>query len=77
MRLRTLNLSYRFEPKWIQKAKLSDLTLGVIGRNLWLKTDYTGVDPETSLLGARNAQGIDFYNMPNTTSWAVSLGVKF
>jgi hypothetical protein len=77
MRLRTLNLNYRFDSKWVQKAKLSDLTLGLIGRNLWLKTDYTGVDPETSLLGARNAQGIDFYNMPNTTSWAFTLGVKF
>jgi hypothetical protein len=33
--------------------------------------------PETSLLGARNAQGIDFYNMPNTSSWAINFGVKF
>jgi hypothetical protein len=77
MRLRSLNMTYRFEPNWIKKAKLSDLTVGLTGRNLWLKTDYTGVDPETSLLGARNAQGIDFYNMPNTTSWALTFGLKF
>lgn len=76
-RLRQLNASYRFNPKWLKQARMSDLTLSFTGRNLWLKTDYTGVDPETSLTGGRNSQGSDYFNMPNTKSMAFSLGVKF
>jgi TonB-linked SusC/RagA family outer membrane protein len=76
-RLRQMNISYRFDPKWLKSARMSDLTLSFTGRNLWLKTDYTGVDPETSLTGGRNSQGSDYFNMPNTKSMAFSLGVKF
>ncbi len=76
-RLRQLNVSYRFDSKWLKAARMSDLTVSFTGRNLWLKTDYTGVDPETSLTGARNSQGSDYFNMPGTKSMAFSLGVKF
>jgi TonB-linked SusC/RagA family outer membrane protein len=76
-RLRQLNVSYRFDPKWLKSARMSDLTLSFTGRNLWIKTDYTGVDPETSLTGGRNSQGSDYFNMPGTKSMAFSLGVKF
>lgn len=76
-RLRQLNISYHFDPKWLKAAHMSDLSLSFTGRNLWLKTDYTGVDPETSLTGSRNSQGSDYFNMPNTKSMAFSLGVKF
>ncbi|MEN9610773.1 MAG: hypothetical protein RLZZ628_1587 [Bacteroidota bacterium] len=77
VRLRQLNAVYHFAPSWIKRAKMSDLSVGFVGRNLWLKTDYTGVDPETSLTGARNSQGMDYFNMPNTKSWAFTFGVKF
>jgi TonB-linked SusC/RagA family outer membrane protein len=76
-RLRQLNVSYRFNTKWLKQMRMSDLTVSFTGRNLWLKTDYTGVDPETSLTGSRNSQGSDYFNMPNTKSMAFSLGVKF
>ena len=77
VRLRQLNASYKVNPKWIKSLRMTDLTLGFVGRNLWLKTEYTGVDPETSLTGSRNSQGSDYFNMPNTKSWAFSLNVKF
>jgi TonB-linked SusC/RagA family outer membrane protein len=77
IRLRQMNASYKVNSAWLTKAKVTDLTIGITGRNLWLKTDYTGVDPETSLTGARNSQGLDYFNMPNTKSWAINFGVKF
>lgn len=77
VRLRQLGASYRVNAAWLAKAKVSELTIGVTGRNLWVKTDYTGVDPETSLTGARNSQGLDYFNMPNTKNWAINFGVKF
>ena len=56
---------------------MEDLTLTFTGRNLWLKTNNTGVDPETSLTGNGNAQGLEYFNMPGTKSWAFGLSVKF
>jgi TonB-linked SusC/RagA family outer membrane protein len=77
VRLRQMNVNYRINANWLKKAKMTDLSVGFVGRNLWLKTDYTGVDPETSLTGARNSQGSDYFNMPNTKSWAMTFSVKF
>ena len=42
--------------------------LSIVGRNLWYSTDYNGVDPETSLTGVGNGQGVDYFNMPSTRS---------
>lgn len=76
-RLRQLNVSYKVNPKWLAAAKMSDLTVSFIGRNLWLSTTYNGVDPETSLIGNGNAQGMDYFNMPGSKSYAFGLSVKF
>ncbi len=73
IRLRELSLSWRhnLKSKWFKFVEVD-----LIGRNLWLKTDYPGVDPETSLTGAgSNLQGFDYFNNPSTRSF--SLGLRF
>ncbi|MBK9248272.1 MAG: hypothetical protein IPM69_09230 [Ignavibacteria bacterium] len=76
-RLREVTLSYRFPKSITESTPFSNLELSFTGRNLWLSTDYTGVDPETSLAGASNAQGIDYFNMPSTKSYTFALRVNF
>jgi hypothetical protein len=50
------------------------MELRVSGRNLHTWTDYTGVDPETSLLGSASpARGFDYFNSPQTRSYVFSL----
>ena len=44
-------------------------------KNTLLDLAYKGVDPETSLTGSGNSQGMDYFNMPNTKSWGFSLRV--
>jgi hypothetical protein len=56
---------------------MTNLGIYVTGRNLWLQTDYSGIDPETNLLGASNAQGMDYFNMPGTRSYTLGLKVTF
>lgn len=76
LRLREAKLSYAFELKNTTVLKM--LNLSVTGRNLWLKTDYPGVDPETSLTGAgSNIAGFDWFNNPSTKSWLFSLSAAF
>jgi len=46
------------------------IDLRVAGRNLVTWTKYTGVDPETSLLGSASAvRGIDYFNNPQGRSY--------
>lgn len=77
VRLREVTLNYNF-PMLKSKGFVKGLNLYVTGRNLWLQTDYEGVDPETSLTGAgSNVGGFDYFNMPSTRSYIVGLDVSF
>lgn len=80
VRLRDVTIGYKMGElfkkmglKFIQGAEVS-----VTGRNLWLDTNYTGVDPETSLTGAGSRiDGLDYFNNPGSKSYIVTLKFKF
>jgi len=77
-RLRELTLSYSLNSKnFRQFSKLTSVTLAVTGRNLWLWTPYTGIDPDTNLVGANNARGIDYFQNPNTRSIVFRCTINF
>ncbi|HTN07804.1 SusC/RagA family TonB-linked outer membrane protein [Agriterribacter sp.] len=74
-RLRTVSLGYRFN---FTKASsvINYLDIAFTGRNLWLNTKYTGVDPETSLTGGgSNLGGWDYFNNPGVKNYGVTLKV--
>lgn len=77
LRLREVSISYTIPKKWISALSVSSLNVGVSGRNLFLSTKYSGIDPETNLSGASNSLGRDYFNMPNTKSYEFSLQVTF
>ncbi|HET6991883.1 MAG TPA: TonB-dependent receptor, partial [Bacteroidia bacterium] len=77
VRLRSLQLTYNFNQKFLNKAHFYDLSLSFIGRNVLLFTKYKGIDPETSLTGSSNSQGMDYFNMPNTRSMGLGLSATF
>ncbi|UBM63031.1 SusC/RagA family TonB-linked outer membrane protein [Candidatus Sulfidibacterium hydrothermale] len=76
VRLRELTISYSFN-KMLKGTFVDNLEIYFTGRNLWLSTPYTGIDPETSLLGASNAQGMDYFNMPGTKSYLFGVRWSF
>ena len=71
-RLREVALGYRLKfKKYIDYVDLS-----VSSRNLYLNTNYKGVDPETSLTGAgSNLQGFDYFNNPGTRSFIFGVNI--
>ncbi|MEO1448134.1 MAG: TonB-dependent receptor, partial [Bacteroidota bacterium] len=76
VRLREVGLSYKFNMKPSSFVKQLDIAL--TGRNLWLSTDYPGVDPETSLTGSSsNVSGFDYFNMPGTRSYSAAITLGF
>jgi hypothetical protein len=76
VRLRTVTLSYSLT-RLLKNTFIKGLDIFFTGTNLWLSTPYTGIDPETSLLGNSNAQGFDYFNMPGTRSYTIGLNVAF
>lgn len=77
IRLREVSLSYSIPTSLLKSLPIKGLDLSISAHNLWLSTDYKGIDPETNLMGADNAQGIDYFNMPNTKSYTVGLKLLF
>ncbi|MEO1030915.1 MAG: SusC/RagA family TonB-linked outer membrane protein [Bacteroidota bacterium] len=75
VRLREITLSYSLPEKILENFFIETVTISAFGRNLWLSTDYPGVDPETNLTGDTNGIGLDYFNQPNTKSYG--LDVKF
>lgn len=75
VRLRSINLSYRFDfTKYTKHIQYIETFM--TARNAWLRTKYKGVDPETSLTGAgSNINGYDYFNNPGTKSFLLGLRI--
>jgi len=76
VRLREVSLSYGLPKSLIDKTPFQSASLTLIGRNLWLDTPYSGIDPETNLTGASNGFGLDYFNNPNTRGYSIKLKVS-
>jgi TonB-linked SusC/RagA family outer membrane protein len=74
LRLRELTFGYTLPVAFTKKFFVQQLGIYFTGYNLFLQTPYKGVDPETSLMGTGNAQGIDYFNMPGVKSY--TFGIK-
>jgi hypothetical protein len=79
IRLRTLGLGYQFPAKWFSKNNLiKSMNANITGDNVWLRTPYTGFDPETSATQASsNADGFAGFSYPAVRSWFFTLNVSF
>ena len=76
IRLRDVTLSYDFDVK--RFTAINSAQISFTGRNLWLNTNYEGVDPETSLTGAGSRiNGLDYFNNPGSKSFIMTLKVGF
>jgi len=76
-RIRQVSLTYQLPKVLIQKIHFTNLSLTIFANNLHVWTKYDGVDPETSLTGPANAQGLDYFNNPGTKSYGVRLNLGF
>lgn len=73
-RLRELSLGYTFRDLLGEGKNLS---LSVIGRNLFFLYKDAPVDPDVSVSTANGLGGIDMFNVPSTRSFGVNLKLNF
>ena len=85
VRLRNISIGCDFA-KLFKIARLTKLQLVASGRNVWTKTNYSGLDPEISSLGANNNyygspgnlyRGVDASTMPNFRTYQITLNIGF
>jgi hypothetical protein len=78
VKLREISVGYTFDGGWVRQGLgLTSLDLRLAGRNLATWTKYSGIDPETNLGGAEvAAQGVDYFNNPQTRSFVITLGIN-
>jgi TonB-linked SusC/RagA family outer membrane protein len=75
IKLREISLAYALPSFLMRTLPVSGATITFTGTNLWIKSDFSYLDPEGNLLGSGNAQG--FYHMvvPGTKGYNISLSV--
>ena len=78
IRLRDVSIAYHVPSAILNNSPFSRVKVGFSVRNLFLITDYTGIDPETNLTGdASNVGGYDYFNNPNTRTYSFNVNVSF
>jgi TonB-linked SusC/RagA family outer membrane protein len=77
-KIREVNISYAFG----RVRGLGDLTLGLVGRNLFTFTNYSGYDPETGATGGNNdtvglINQTDAFGFPTLRSFTFMVSTRF
>ena len=74
-RIRQISIGYEIPKKILTGSPFVSASLTFFANNPVLWTSYKGVDPETSLAGPANGQGLDYFNNPGTKSYGVRLSI--
>ena len=81
VKLREVSITYRFPKAIVNKFNLQNMSLSLLGQNLFMWTKHNVfIDPETAYTarGNRNEPGYEFYSViPRTRSLGVKLNVGF
>lgn len=79
LRLRNVYIGYSIPEKAFGSSHIKGIDITFSGRNVWLHTKYTGIDPEVSSAGSgpNAVVGIDVNSVPATKSWDLAVKVHF
>ncbi|ETZ23645.1 TonB-dependent receptor [Pedobacter sp. V48] len=77
IRLKAASLGYTLPASVTSKARLGKVRLYVLGTNLWLKTKYSGADPESSGSAGQNLDGLDTATPPQPRGIQFGANISF
>ncbi len=78
LKLREVKIGYTFPKSLLQNTPIESAKLSLIGRNLFLWTDFPHGDPETfGMSGKHLIPGVEDYNMPSLRSMGFNLNITF
>jgi hypothetical protein len=74
IKLREMTLTYALPRSLSSRMRVSNATVALIGRNLWMKANVPNIDPETAF-DASNLQGLEYGQVPTARSFGFSISV--
>lgn len=78
IKLREARISYTFPKTMTDNLKITNLTLALFGRNLWMWSKFPLFDPEAATLNdATITPGIEMGQLPTARTVGIQLNVKF
>ena len=75
VRLQEASIGYTIPKKRLRNV--CDITLSLVGRNLWMIYNKAPFDPESIATTGNYYQGIDYFMMPSLRSVGFNLRLKF
>jgi TonB-linked SusC/RagA family outer membrane protein len=78
LRWKSLTISYRFNKELLKRLGVSDLKLNFTAQNMYVWTNYTGMDPEVSI-GGSNIYNVGYDNTrsPKPIEYAFGATISF
>jgi TonB-linked SusC/RagA family outer membrane protein len=77
LRVRTVSLGYELPSSWLSRAKIKRLRVYLQADNLWLITNYSGLDPEVSSDVDPRFMGEDNLVLPQPRSFNAGINLNF
>lgn len=77
LRFKSLTLNYYFDKKFVSKFGLSDAKIWTTMQNIYLWTNYTGLDPEVTLKSGISELGYDTSRSGRPQEFSMGLSVSF
>jgi hypothetical protein len=75
-RLREVGVTLVVVPGWSARHGVERIALSIAGRNLWINTPYTGLDPEINFGGQSTFGTTEFFTLPLARSVVIRLDVR-
>ena len=75
VKLREVQLSWNAPTRFARRVYVSELNIGLVGRNLLTWTNFPNYDPENATNAGNGGQGFDMGAMPTTRSIGFNISV--
>ncbi|TYR34507.1 SusC/RagA family TonB-linked outer membrane protein [Sphingobacterium phlebotomi] len=77
IKLRDVGISYTLPQSMVKRMPIQSVSIGVIGRNLWImRKNVPNIDPESNYNNG-NGQGFEYGSLPGRRSIGFNLNVRF
>ena len=77
IRLKTLNVGYRFPPALMKRAKIREFRVYLATQNLFTWTKYSGFDPEVGTYSSVLTPGFDYSAYPRSMTFTLGTNISF
>ena len=77
IKFREMSIGFNFPDEILDRTFLTSANISLIGRNLfYIKRSADNIDPE-SAYNVGNSQGLEYFGVPSTKNYGLSINVKF